>query len=149
MIVRDDSEASTTAYTFLEEFCSGKIEFMCGIANRTDDEYDGFNDWVNDPENNNSRLIYINAENFEKYLYEGDLANLNENDLTEWMKEVKEGKVNVHQPKNTDLNPESATEEAQNEEATETEAPEGTQGDETTETVAPEEAAPEQATEEL
>ena len=36
IVNRDDSEAFKAAFSFLEGFCDGKIEFVCGIANKGD-----------------------------------------------------------------------------------------------------------------
>jgi hypothetical protein len=77
IINRDNSDAFKAAFAFLEEFCEGKLEFICGIANKDDKEYDSFNSWVNDPENEKTRLLYLDTKEFEKYLFEGDLATLN------------------------------------------------------------------------
>lgn len=120
IINRDNSDAFKAAFAFLEQFCEGKLEFVCGIANKDDKEYDSFNGWVNDPDNEKSRLLYLDTKEFEKYLFEGDLATLNEEVITQFINDVKEGKIKAHKPDVHEFH-EGEGEEEQAQEGTEAE----------------------------
>ena len=52
------------------------MEYICGIANKGDKEFDAFNDWIQDPIKDKSRLLYLTTEKFEKFLYEDSLADV-------------------------------------------------------------------------
>lgn len=93
---RDNSEAFKAAHQLLESFCQGKLDFICGIAATEDKEYESFNEWIKDPIKDQSRIIYLKTEKFEKYLYEGDLAALDADALENFIKDVKAGKVEEH-----------------------------------------------------
>jgi thiol-disulfide isomerase/thioredoxin len=143
IINRDNSTAFSAAFSFLESFCENKVEFTCGVASKGDQEYDQFNEWISDPKNEKSRLIYLLTDKFEKYLWEGDLAQLDAQAVEQFIKDVKEGKIQANQPEKA---PEAASEEVQQAEQTqeqpkgeilETEEPVQEQAAETAEPVEP------------
>ena len=98
LINRDDSEAVVSARKMLEGFCEDKVEYFCAKAHKNDKEYKPFNDWVQDSDNEKSRLLFLSTENFEKFLYEGDLATLNEAAVEKFVKDVKDKKIKAHVP---------------------------------------------------
>lgn len=74
---------------------------------------------MGDSENQNSALIYLHTEKFEKYLFTGDLASLNADAVSQFVNDVKEGKIEAFQGK------QEAEAEAEAGEAAEAEAAEG------------------------
>lgn len=96
IINRDNSDTFKAAFTFLEAFCEDKLEFICGTANKDDKEYESFNEWINDPENEKNRLLYLDSKEFKKYLFEGDLAALSEDAVNQFVADVQAGKIEAH-----------------------------------------------------
>jgi hypothetical protein len=64
LVNRDDSAAATHALEFLDSYCEDKLEYFCAKAHKDDKEYKAFNDWVADPKNEESRLLFLSTENF-------------------------------------------------------------------------------------
>lgn len=60
IVNRDNSEAFTTAYNFFESYCPSATDFICGIANKDDEEYDSFNNWLN-AGNEKSLITFLNT----------------------------------------------------------------------------------------
>ena len=99
LINRDDSDAQDIAREFLTSFCEDKLEYICGIASREDKEYESFDEWIDDPIKDKSRIAYLTTEKFDKYLYEGDLADVSSAKVTEFIQLIKDGKLTAHASK--------------------------------------------------
>jgi len=41
-------------------------------------------------------VLYLKTDNYEKYLYSGDLATLTAENLENFLKEIKEGTIKPH-----------------------------------------------------
>ena len=63
MVIRD--EDGKKAMKVLESGCTGRHEFVCGYANKEDEGYSRFQDWMAD-ENDISKLVAINTDDFSK-----------------------------------------------------------------------------------
>ncbi len=77
MIVNRD-ESGKTVLGLLNEYCAGKLDFICGVANKEDKDYENFNSWLKDTEESKSRLVYMDTSNFQKYFYQQDLTLIND-----------------------------------------------------------------------
>lgn len=96
LVNRDDSDGEQIAREFLTSFCEDKLEYICGLAEKGDKEYKSFNDWIDDPIKEKSRIVYLTTDKFEKYLYEGELADVNSEKITEFIQLIKDGKITAH-----------------------------------------------------
>lgn len=69
---------------------------VCGYAGKDDQDYQSFSDWLGDKNTEKTLLVYIDTTEFKKTIYEGDLAALNQEQLSVFVdeaakkKEVKE-----------------------------------------------------------
>lgn len=95
IVNRDNSEAFTAAYNFFESYCPSITEFICGIANKDDEEYDNFNNWL-DAGNEKSLIAYLDTEKFEKYIYPGDLSAINAESVNNFVADIKAGKIEAY-----------------------------------------------------
>ncbi len=66
------------------------------MANKGDEEYDNFNNWLSDPVEETSRLVYLNTEKFDKYFYEGELATLTSEAVTNFVQGIRDGTIQPH-----------------------------------------------------
>lgn len=118
VVNRDSGEDFRKAFALLEVYCVGKIDFLCGVANKGDEEYDNFNGWLSDPQPDSNRLVYLNTEKFEKYFYNGELATLTSEAVDQFLQDIKDGKILPHSaPEET---PEAAAETPETVETPET-----------------------------
>lgn len=112
---RDNSDSFKAAYATLEVFCEGKTELLCGIANKDDEDYNSLNGWIGDPNNEVSRLVYIETQEFSKFLFEGELATLNTDSINEFINDIKAEKIKPHKKEEPEIEaevvPEGQTEE--------------------------------------
>jgi hypothetical protein len=52
-------------------------------------------------------LLYLDTKDFKKYLYNGDLASLTEDIATQFLADVKEGKIEAHKGDTQDMQEET------------------------------------------
>lgn len=60
---------------FLNNYCKNKL-FICGVARKTDSQYETMNSWINDKNEEANVLVYINTKTFQRYFFKGELANI-------------------------------------------------------------------------
>lgn len=52
-------------------------------------------------------MLYLDTKDFKKYLYNGDLASLTEDIATQFLADVKEGKIEAHKGDTQDMQEET------------------------------------------
>ena len=98
LVLIDRDGQAKHALQLLHEFCAGKEGFVCGIVHPSDEEYNTFNSWVEDPQPEKSRLTYMTTDVFQKYLYEGDLTTVSQQNIEQFLQDVKSGEIKSHSP---------------------------------------------------
>lgn len=78
----------------MEDYCKGNAKIVCGYALKGEDHFDDLMAWAGvDKDLVASRLIYVDTEKFEKYLFEGKVDEVNSQSIEQFINDVKEGKV--------------------------------------------------------
>ena len=86
----------------MNSYCEDKTEFVCGIANKGEDDYHNLLEWIGDKDEQSNRLVLLNVQKGKSYIYEGDLKTLNDANLNDFINGIKNGTINDHRrPKRT------------------------------------------------
>lgn len=114
VVVKRDGNAETPL-AVLEKYCVSRVEFLCGVAAKGDQDYESFNSWLEDSKPDESRLVYLTTDNFQKYFYGGDLNEITKESLDAFLNDIKEGKLKPHAKAQPQETQEEAKEEAKEE----------------------------------
>ncbi len=117
VIVRREETVSGRVLSVLEEFCEGEPQVVCGYAAKADKDYESFSEWLGDKENDQSVLVYVDTNKFEKTLYSGDLATLTAQDVATFFQTAHAAANKIEESKEeTEAVPEAAEKEEAGEE---------------------------------
>jgi hypothetical protein len=64
-----------------------------------EEDYELLIDWIGDSDTESNRLFWVNTEKSLKYLYKGDLSEIDENSLNSFVREVQTGQIAAYDEK--------------------------------------------------
>jgi hypothetical protein len=89
-----DAEPSLSASVrkTLEEYCK-ESTLICGYALKDDSNFAEFTKWLGIKSGPLSSLIYINTDSYDRYLFPMKIEELSIESITQFLSDIKEGKV--------------------------------------------------------
>ena len=99
VIVCREETVSGHVLSVLEEFCEGESQVVCGYAAKADKDYESFSEWLGDKENDQSVLVYVDTNKFEKTIYSGDLATITAQHVAAFFQQAHAAASKIEQPK--------------------------------------------------
>ena len=117
LILAKRDQAGEKVHKLLEEFCTGRHEFVCAYASKDNEGYEPFNEWLGDEDNEKSKIVAVNSQDFSKSIYSGDLEKVNEKKLEEFVSEI----ISKFREETVEANVEEPAQDAREEPAQEAE----------------------------